>query len=109
MDDFFHADISVGSVCGLEQRTSEAISEAVEEAREYVKEQPVVHMDETGWREANKKAWLWVAATSVVTVFLIRCVRRMPGNRAGGETNTIDARRRVTNCRLTSGQSSKCR
>ena len=75
MDDFFQADISVGSVCALERRSSEAISAPVEEAREYVKEQPVVHMDETGWREANEKAWLWVAATSLVTVFLIRCSR----------------------------------
>ena len=75
MEDFFQADISVGSICALEQRSGEAISGPVEEAREYVKGQPVVHMDETGWREANKKAWLWVAATSLVTVFLIRCSR----------------------------------
>lgn len=75
MDDFFQADISVGSICALERRASEAVSEPVEEARAYVKEQAVVHMDETGWREANQKAWLWVAATSLVTVFLIRCSR----------------------------------
>ena len=75
MDDFFQAGVSTGSVCALEQRTSEAIREPVEEAREYVKGQPAVHMDETGWREANQKAWLWVAATSLVTVFLIRCSR----------------------------------
>jgi transposase len=75
MGDFFRADICVGSVPALEQRTSEAVSAPVDEAREYVKEQPAVHMDETGWREANKKAWLWVAATSLVTAFLIRCSR----------------------------------
>lgn len=72
MGDFFQADIGLGSVPALEQRTSEAIREPVEEAREYVKTQPVVHMDETGWREANQKSWLWVAATALVTVFLIR-------------------------------------
>ncbi|MBD3251282.1 IS66 family transposase [Candidatus Uhrbacteria bacterium] len=72
MDDFFQADPSVGSVCALEKRTSEAIKEPVEEALAYVKEQPSVHMDETGWYEANQKAWLWVAATSQVTTFLIR-------------------------------------
>jgi len=72
MADFFQADVSLGSVPALEQRTSEAISKPVEEAREYVKTQSVVHMDETGWREANQKAWLWVAATTLVTVFLIR-------------------------------------
>jgi transposase len=75
MNDFFQATISTGSICALEQRSSEAISAPVEEAREYVKEQPAVHMDETGWREANHKAWLWVAASSQVTVFLIRCSR----------------------------------
>ena len=32
-------------------------------------------MDESGWTESNKKAWLWVAATSLVSVFLIRCSR----------------------------------
>jgi transposase len=72
MIDFFQADVSLGSVPALEQRTSEAIRVPVDEAREYVKAQPVVHMDETGWREANHKAWLWVAATTLVTVFLIR-------------------------------------
>lgn len=72
MTDFFQADVSLGSVPALEHRTSEAIREPVEEAHEYVKTQSVVHMDETGWREANQKAWLWVAATTLVTVFLIR-------------------------------------
>ncbi len=64
--------MSLGSVPALEHRTSEAIRESVEEARECVKTKSVVHMDETGWREANQKAWLWVAATTLVTVFLIR-------------------------------------
>lgn len=72
MDDFFQADVGLGSVPALEQRTSEAISAPVDEARAYVKRQLVVHMDETGWREANQRAWLWVAATPLVTVFLIR-------------------------------------
>jgi transposase len=73
--DFFQADVGLGSVPALEHRTSEAIHEPVEEAREYVKTQSVVHMDETGWREANQKSWLWVAATRLVTVFLIRPTR----------------------------------
>jgi hypothetical protein len=50
MADFFKADVSLGSVPTLEQRTSEAIRKPVEEAREYVQAQPVVNVDETGWR-----------------------------------------------------------
>lgn len=75
MDDFFQADVGLGSVTALEQRTGETIRVPVDEAREYVEAQPVVNVDETGWREANQKAWLWVAATKPVTVFLIRLSR----------------------------------
>jgi len=64
--------MSLGTVSALEQRTSQAICQPVEEARAYVRSQPVAHLDETGWREANQRAWLWVAATAWATVFLIR-------------------------------------
>jgi transposase len=35
----------------------------------------VAHLDETRWRQGNKRAWLWVAVTSVVTVFVVRLSR----------------------------------
>jgi transposase len=75
MADFFQAHVGLGSIPTIEQRTSETLHGPVEEARQYVKEQPVVHMDETGWRQENQKAWLWVAATTWVTVFFIRLHR----------------------------------
>jgi transposase len=75
MDDFFQVYVSLGSVPALEQRTSQAIQEPVEDVRQYIKTQPAVNADETSWREANQKAWLWVAATTLVTVFLIRTSR----------------------------------
>jgi transposase len=68
-------DISLGSVSALEQRTSDAIRKPVEEVREYVQTQAVVHIDETGWREENQRAWSWVVSTAVVTLFLIRLHR----------------------------------
>lgn len=55
MTDFFQVEVSLGSAPTLEQRTSEAIKASVDEARAYVKKQPVLHLDETGWREANQK------------------------------------------------------
>lgn len=33
--------------------------------------QPALHIDETGWREARAKAWLWTVASALVTVFTI--------------------------------------
>jgi len=32
-------------------------------------------VDETGWKQGRDKAWLWVAVTEFVTVFLIRLTR----------------------------------
>lgn len=72
MSDFFQADLSLGSISTLEQRTSQAIQAPVQAAHAYVKQQPVVHLDETGWFEGHQRTWLWVAATAEVTVFLIR-------------------------------------
>ena len=69
--DLFGVPISTGSVVACEQRTSEVLRAAVEEARRYVEQQSVVHADETGWREKLKRAWLWVAGTALVVVFLI--------------------------------------
>jgi transposase len=50
---------------------SAALRAPVEEARAYVREALSVNADETSWREKLKKAWLWVAATALVTVFAI--------------------------------------
>lgn len=72
MEDFFQAGVSMGAVSALEQRTGKAIEVPVSEAATYVQSQSVAHVDETGWREGNQRAWLWVAATSLVTVFVIR-------------------------------------
>ena len=58
MADFFLVDMGLGSVSALEQRTSETLSPPVDELRSYVRTQPVAHLDETSWREANQKAWL---------------------------------------------------
>jgi transposase len=64
-------EMSLGSVSKLEQEISAAVAAPIEEARAFVREQPIVQQDETGWREALRKAWLWVAVAGAVTVFII--------------------------------------
>lgn len=66
-----HTDISLGSVSGLTQQVSEALAEVVAETRAYVQQQPVVNADETSWRQGKERHWLWLAATPLVTVFLL--------------------------------------
>lgn len=73
--DCFGVKLALGSIKRLEDDLSAALTEPVEEAREHVRSQPVVGMDETGWRQGLRKAWLWTAATALVVVFVIRFSR----------------------------------
>src|SRR5215471_3767113 len=75
MEEIFGVPMSVGTVSQLEQATTVALAAPVEEAQTYVREQVVAHLDETSWRQAGKRAWLWVAVTSWGTVFAVRMSR----------------------------------
>src|SRR3954447_1419406 len=75
MEEVFGVPMSVGTISPLEQATTEALAASVEEARTYVHAQAVAHLDETSWHQGSKRAWLWVAVTSVVTVFVVRLSR----------------------------------
>ena len=78
----FGADLGLGSVPALKQATSAALAAPVAEAQAYVRAQARANVDETGWREAHGKAWLWVAVTTWVSVFLIHASRGSPAAKA---------------------------
>lgn len=73
--DFLGVELSLGSVANVEQQVSAALESCVDEARQYVQQSAAVNADETSWREDKKKAWLWVAATKLVTVFVVATSR----------------------------------
>lgn len=57
--DLLGLEISLGRICKLEQRTAAALPQPVEELQESVRTKPA-GLDETGWRENGRKAWLQV-------------------------------------------------
>src|SRR5216684_2031372 len=75
-------EVSVGSIAALEQAVSTALAVPVVEAATYVQRQPVRNADETGWREHGKRVWLWISATSLVTVFRVLTTRGAAGAKA---------------------------
>lgn len=77
IEEAFEVPISLGKVSALEQETSEALKPAYDEAVAHVREAPSKHVDETGWKKAGMKRWLWAAATSTVAVFLIHARRNL--------------------------------
>jgi transposase len=81
LGDWFNLPMSVGSVTACEQEVSTALATPVEEARTYVERQGAAKVDETGWRQTRKRAWLWVAVTLWVTIFLIHRRRNVDAAR----------------------------
>jgi transposase len=71
LEDLWAVRVSLGAVVRQEQAQSAALAPVVEEARAAVQQSAVVNMDETGWRQAQQRAWLWTAVTAGLTVFLI--------------------------------------
>lgn len=63
--------LGLGSVAAIQNRVAQALEQPVKTARQYVHQQPVNHVDETGWPEGDKQKWLWINATPMVTVLRI--------------------------------------
>jgi hypothetical protein len=79
LETVFHTEIALGSVPALETAVSDALTQPVADAQAYVQHQPAANVDETGWHEQAKRAWLWVAATPLVAVFGILASRGAKG------------------------------
>jgi len=71
----FDAPVSLGTVSNLEQEMAAALEAPHEQALQAVRQAEVKHLDETGWKQAGQKRWLWVAATHDAVVFLIHRLR----------------------------------
>src|SRR4029453_8162653 len=75
MADLLGIPMALGTIANLEHATVQALAAPVGEAQTYIHAQALAHLDETGWREGHSRAWLWVAVTTWVTVFLVRLSR----------------------------------
>lgn len=73
LKDCYDIDISASSVVNQQNAVSKALEKPVTKACTYVQKQAVKNIDETGWyqHDQEKKSWLWVVVTPIVTVFNI--------------------------------------
>ena len=102
MQDLFGISMSLGTVNRLRLEASDALANCVDEAKLYVQHSNVVGADETSFKQGNidggnskqRQAWLWVAATPLVTFFeiaLTRCTsaaKNLLGENFGGILNS---------------------
>jgi transposase len=75
----FRVPVSLGTVVASEQQMSAALATPHDEARDAVRDAPVKNTDETGWKQAGKRCWLWMAATATVAYYLIHPHRSWQG------------------------------
>ena len=62
-------DIGMGTLQATNARMSEAVNHSVEQLREWVKQQPQLHIDESPWPVMGLKEWLWVMAGEKFCLF----------------------------------------
>lgn len=77
---FFETLLNIPCSDGLtvkhQDRVTESLAETYQELKASVPQQPAVHLDETGTKEAGRKGWVWVAASKLFTVFAVRLSRK---------------------------------
>jgi transposase len=73
--DVFHLPISPGSVIELCRLLSAALAEPYAESQAAVTQAEHNNVDETGWKQAGQRRWLWVAVSVASTVFLVASQR----------------------------------
>lgn len=75
LERLFGLEISIGQVSRLQRIGREALQPGVDEITAAVRTSEVVNMDETGWRENGRRAWLWTAVGRPATLFAVRVWR----------------------------------
>ncbi len=80
-EDGFDVPLSLGTVGRLAEQTSAALAAAHAEAVQAVQTAEVKNVEETGWKLAGRRCWLWAAATATVAAFVIHARRSAAGLR----------------------------
>jgi len=66
-------DINVARshICNTIARVNNALAGPYEELAEHVPTEPVLNIDESGWKDKGLKYWIWVFCTSAISFFYI--------------------------------------
>jgi transposase len=71
----FEVPVSLGSVNTLQAELSQALEPPHQEIAAVVQQAAAKHVDETGWKQAGQKRWLWAAVTTSAVYFLVQVGR----------------------------------
>jgi transposase len=70
LESFHQLHLGVGTLVGVVQAVAQRGQETVQGVRERIRASPVVHADETGWREDGHNGYAWTFSTPTERYFL---------------------------------------
>ena len=70
LEGLYGLTLSVGEVCKVLQQVAKAGASTYDYLRDQVRASPVVHADETGWRESGKNGYAWSFSTPSLHYFV---------------------------------------
>jgi transposase len=78
--------LSVGAVIGATARVAVRAQAVVTDLQQAIRASPVVHVDETGWREAGRNGYIWTFSTPQERLFVHGSRARAMVDQVLGET-----------------------
>jgi transposase len=69
LKELYGIDISTATIAAMEHRKAEELAPVAEAIGEMVKQAPIKHLDETGYRISGRTQWLHVATTLLLTFY----------------------------------------
>ena len=64
-------NVARSHLCNVIKRVNEALADPYEELKEHIPTEPVLNIDETGWKDKGIKYWAWVFCTPLVSFFWV--------------------------------------
>jgi transposase len=84
LNDVFGIPISTGTISSMVSNCAEKVSDTVNEIKEAIINEPIIHLDETGTRVEKQTVWAHVASTDSLTYIAIEESRGKAGMDAVG-------------------------
>lgn len=69
--DVLKLEVARSHLCNVIARVNEALAAPYEELQEHIPTEPVLNIDETGWKDKGIKYWIWAFCTPMLSFFCI--------------------------------------
>lgn len=64
-------DVSRSHLCNVIARVNDALAEPYEQLAEHIPTEPVLNIDESGWKDKGARYWIWVFSAPLISFFYI--------------------------------------